>query len=346
LFSQLQPDPFDDRLRPLPPAENHDEIIAERGRSVMVMRRHPKGGAAVPGYLTWASAAGGSLRRDCLCAAGSSLDQANAGFSRCRVSPSPSGPLVDFAWGVRARNWICCAVVARKLTPGPWRPAMRRVVSLFLPAWATDRLRRRNGGLPRVEVPLITAMQDGNQRVIAAVDEAARRLKLRPGMTIAHAQFLIPDLQIHEAMPLEDEASLHRLALWCTRYSRLTAIDPPAGIFIDIAGSAHLFKGETAVLEDLKKRLAESKISSRAAVADTAGLCLGGGAFFQARDHRTGRGLRTHLAVCRLLSCAWMRRLSIACAMSASNASRNWRPSRAAACKRVSALISEQQHRT
>jgi protein ImuB len=66
---------------------------------------------------------------------------------------------------------------------------MRRVVSLFLPSWATDRLRRRNGGLPQPEVPLITAMQDGNQRVIAAVDEAARRLKLRPGMTIAHAQW-------------------------------------------------------------------------------------------------------------------------------------------------------------
>ena len=45
---------------------------------------------------------------------------------------------------------------------------MRRVVSLFLPTWATDRVRRRNGGLPQPEVPLITAMQDGNQRVIAA----------------------------------------------------------------------------------------------------------------------------------------------------------------------------------
>jgi protein ImuB len=90
---------------------------------------------------------------------------------------------------------------------------MRRVVSLFLPTWATDRLRRRNGGLPQPEVPLITAMQDGNQRVIAAVDEAARRLKLRPGMTIAHAQSLVPGLHIHDAMPHEDEAALARLAL-------------------------------------------------------------------------------------------------------------------------------------
>jgi len=140
---------------------------------------------------------------------------------------------------------------------------MRRVISLFLPTWATDRLRRRNGGLPQPEVPLITAVQDGNQRVIAAVDEAARRLRLHPGMTIAHAQSLVPGLHIHDAMPQEDEAALARLALWCTRYSPLVATDPPDGIFIDIAGSAHLFKGETALLQDLKNRMALSKIAAR-----------------------------------------------------------------------------------
>ena len=123
--------------------------------------------------------------------------------------------------------------------------------------------------MPQPEVPLITAMQDGNQRVIAGVDEAARRLKLRPGMTIAHAQSLVPALHIHDAMPHEDEAALARLALWCTRYSPLVATDPPDGIFIDIAGSAHLFKGETALLQDVKNRMAASKIAARAAVADT-----------------------------------------------------------------------------
>jgi impB/mucB/samB family len=113
--------------------------------------------------------------------------------------------------------------------------------------------------------------QDGNQRVIASVDEAALRLRLRPGMTIAHAQSLVPALQIHDAMPHEDEAALARLALWCTRYSPVVAADPPDGIFIDIAGSAHLFKGETALLQDLKNRMAASKIAARAVVADTPG---------------------------------------------------------------------------
>lgn len=35
------------------PDPRSDDILAERGRSVMVMRRHPKSGVMVPGYLTW-----------------------------------------------------------------------------------------------------------------------------------------------------------------------------------------------------------------------------------------------------------------------------------------------------
>ena len=60
-----------------------------------------------------------------------------------------------------------------------------------------------------------------------------------------------------------------RLAHWCSRYSPLVAVDPPTGIFIDIAGSAHLFKGEAALLQNLKQRQMESQNRGRAAVADT-----------------------------------------------------------------------------
>jgi protein ImuB len=64
---------------------------------------------------------------------------------------------------------------------------------------------------------MVAVMQDGNRRIIAAADEAARRIKLHPGMTLAHAQSLVPDLHVVEAVPLEDEAALGELGLWCTR---------------------------------------------------------------------------------------------------------------------------------
>lgn len=115
------------------------------------------------------------------------------------------------------------------------------------------------------------ALQDGNRRVIVAADEAARAQRLRAGMTVAHAQSLVPDLCIMDAMPDEDEAALARLGYWCTRYSPLVTPDPPDGVFIDIAGSAHLFKGEAALLGDLIARLATAGLTAKAAVADTPG---------------------------------------------------------------------------
>ena len=62
---------------------------------------------------------------------------------------------------------------------------MRRVVSLFLPTWATGRLRRRNGGLPQPEVPLITAMQClhdvGIERVAQLASKPRASLQTRFG---------------------------------------------------------------------------------------------------------------------------------------------------------------------
>jgi protein ImuB len=90
-------------------------------------------------------------------------------------------------------------------------------------------------------------------------------------MTVTHAQSLIPDLTVVDATPEDNEAALFRLALWCIKYSPLVTPNPPDGVFIDVAGSAHLFHGEAALLQDLCKRLGTEGIEARAALADTAG---------------------------------------------------------------------------
>ena len=111
----------------------------------------------------------------------------------------------------------------------------------------------------------------GQRRILASVDDAAARLGLSVGMTVTHAQSLIPDLTVIDATPEEDEAALFRLALWCIKYSPLVTPDPPDGVFIDVAGSAHLFQGEAALLQDLCERLGAEGITAKAALADTAG---------------------------------------------------------------------------
>ena len=65
---------------------------------------------------------------------------------------------------------------------------MRRVVSLFLPTWPTDRLRRHGRAAwpvqqPPVGQPFVTRAHDGRRTVIAAADAAARAQGLRPGLS-------------------------------------------------------------------------------------------------------------------------------------------------------------------
>jgi protein ImuB len=148
---------------------------------------------------------------------------------------------------------------------------MRRVISLYLPHWPSDRLRRMRREFSARDKPLVPAMMQGQRRILASVDEAAARVGLSVGMTVTHAQSLIPDLTVSEATPEEDEAALSRLALWCIKYSPLVTPNPPDGVFIDVAGSAHLFHGEAVLLQDLCRRLGAEGITAQAALADTAG---------------------------------------------------------------------------
>lgn len=95
-----------------------------------------------------------------------------------------------------------------------WRHARPRVVSLFLPVWSTDRIRRKSGdaSLPR-DVSLILVGHDGQRRVMLAADAAAQAAGLRVGMPATKARTLIRDLIIDHADPEGDAAALERLSL-------------------------------------------------------------------------------------------------------------------------------------
>lgn len=156
---------------------------------------------------------------------------------------------------------------------------MRRVVSLFLPYWSTDRLRRKsaNSSPERRDSiagdrPLVTAIPDHGRRIIAAIDAGARALGIQPGMTVTKARSLAPELQVIDAEPGADLEALRRLALWAgRRYSPFVSPDAPDGIWLDITGCASLFGTEAALIKDLHRRVAASGLSAQIAVADTAG---------------------------------------------------------------------------
>ncbi len=149
---------------------------------------------------------------------------------------------------------------------------MARVISVFLPTWPTDRLRRQADDAPSADAALIVAGRIGNRRVVTAADAAAKALGLRVGMSVTQAQALVPGLLLESADPAADAASLERLALWVLqRASPIVAVDPPDGIVIDSTGADHLHGGEDAMLDALLGRLAMSGVTARAAIADTWG---------------------------------------------------------------------------
>ncbi|MCG8510352.1 MAG: DNA polymerase Y family protein [Rhodospirillales bacterium] len=159
----------------------------------------------------------------------------------------------------------------------------RRVVSLWLPTFATDRLDRRLSAEKkqagsRSEYPAlatVTAAHGGMR--IAAASPAAQAGGVMPGLPLADARALLPGLRTVEADPQMDLRALDSLAGWCGRYTPWVSVDTDAGgagagaVWLDITGCARLFGGEEALLKDLVVRLRRLGFTARAAIADTPG---------------------------------------------------------------------------
>jgi protein ImuB len=160
---------------------------------------------------------------------------------------------------------------------------MHRVLYVFLPNWAIDRLRRcgllpsaESGAAPAEEAPFATVIAAAGRQLLAAANPAAAAKGLAAGMPLADALSFLPGLATRPAEPVEDEAALRRLAEWCTRYSPWVAPDGMDGVKIEITGSAHLWGGEAELAADLSRRLARAQgigggIVHRLAIADTIG---------------------------------------------------------------------------
>ncbi|SNR68224.1 protein ImuB [Paracoccus sediminis] len=139
--------------------------------------------------------------------------------------------------------------------------------------WPIDRLRRQAGdAAPSAEEPLVLAGRLGNRRLVTAACSAALQLGLSIGMPVSKAQAMVPGLQVLQADPSADAASLERLALWVLqRISPVVAVDAPDGLVIDSTGADHLHGGEEAMLEALIGRLTMSGVTARAAISDSWG---------------------------------------------------------------------------
>ncbi|QPC42368.1 DNA polymerase Y family protein [Kaustia mangrovi] len=159
---------------------------------------------------------------------------------------------------------------------------MRRIVSIWLPHWPIERLRRAQAGrsrksstsaasAPADAEPFALVAAEGQALRLHAVNAAAARAGLGAGLALADARALCPGLATRPADGPADARALTALAAWCGRYTPWTNSDGADGLWLDISGCAHLFGGEAALLDDLVGRLARLGITARAGLAGTPG---------------------------------------------------------------------------
>ncbi|MEM7425594.1 MAG: DNA polymerase Y family protein [Pseudomonadota bacterium] len=145
----------------------------------------------------------------------------------------------------------------------------RRIISIWLRYLATDRAVRPNPSLR--DRPLALVAESGNRVFLHAANGAAEEIGICPGMLLASARTLCPDLATAPADLRADRKFLEAILAWTRRYSPLIARDGADGLFLDITGCAHLFGGERAMLDGLMSKLALFGLDVSAALADTAG---------------------------------------------------------------------------
>lgn len=152
---------------------------------------------------------------------------------------------------------------------------MRRMVSVWLPHLPIERLKRESSRTynapPPADRPFALIRSDTQGLTLTAVNAPCLKDGLGPGMRLADARAICPQLLTAPAAPDKDADFLLALARCCSRYSPTLNVDGDDGLWLDITGVAHLFGGERSLLADLATQLEHAGLSARLGLAETLG---------------------------------------------------------------------------
>ena len=167
----------------------------------------------------------------------------------------------------------------------------RVIIHAWFPHLAAERVRRpaRHAADDTVDAlppgaPLVLTSACHGADMVDSVCRLAARYGLRAGMRLADARALRPDLVSRDSDAAADAADLVHLARWARRYCPLTAPAPAEtsgagatiahdgnGLWLDVAGAAHLKGGIRALLAEMARSLRAAGLTVRLAVAPTCG---------------------------------------------------------------------------
>jgi protein ImuB len=115
---------------------------------------------------------------------------------------------------------------------------------------------------------------DGRDPRIVAGNAAATDAGVRPGMPLAAALALAPDLVRQPRDDHGETSALEQLATFALRFTPTTCLAPPAAFVAEIAGSLRLFGGRDALLSRLAHGIERRGFAARLGVAPTSRAAL------------------------------------------------------------------------
>jgi len=148
-------------------------------------------------------------------------------------------------------------------------PRKRRILALWFPWFAAERVARRHPALKGR--PFVMAEEKNGRRVIAATSRLAEEAGFEAGTPIADARAIQPDLPVFDTRREADARALRQLALWALRYTPHAGTGQDHTLLLDIAGCTHFHGGETGLAWDALRRLKEFGFEGLAGIDDTPG---------------------------------------------------------------------------
>jgi len=106
---------------------------------------------------------------------------------------------------------------------------------------------------------------------VVAVNDAARKRGIVPGLSVAAALALDPGVKTHLRDERAEAHALKSIALWAGRWSSTISIEPPTSVLLEIAGGLNYFGGLDKLLGRIDAGLAAIGFPGIVATAPTAG---------------------------------------------------------------------------
>jgi protein ImuB len=160
-----------------------------------------------------------------------------------RLSLVPQAPLPSTQWTAR-ELWLC----------------------LWLPQLPLDAL--ASGGEAE-DGPACVLEGEGSAQRVVAVNDAAVRHGIRPGLGLNAALALWPGVRLQARQPAAEAALLERLARWATQFTPVVSLEPPQALLAEVRGSLGLFGGVASLRQRALEALHSRGLRAVAALAPT-----------------------------------------------------------------------------